>query len=412
MVVETQTGTFIRNVMPATLLPEDSEIGGAAEEATRGAAAAWGLPDFIFRPERQPRASGHRELGDALLLVGDIGATIQIKARRSASTDVERERSWLDQKVIQAARQASGTVRSLMRTDDLILTNERGNKVDVRPSTLRWVKVVVLEHPGLDDYLPLADAVVLLRGDWEFLFDQLRSSYAVVEYLHRVSAEGPVALGLEPLRYYQLAAADAATPPSEVDMRMAAFASNQMSGPLLPQQPVGSGEDRFHVVFRAILEDIAISPPPAAATRADMLAALAAVDSMPVIYRSKLGKTLIEWLDEVSKVRKPAITWRFRIHTWPDRPLLLFAAASRYEPAIQAAFASWVTLRHQEFIERLPERADVRTVGVLLTPRTDGARPWDTTMVATRGEQGLSTEDRDLFERAWGKLGERRAPRA
>jgi hypothetical protein len=410
LVIETDAGTYIRSVVPATLLPDGSEIGSAAEAATRGAAAAWGLPDFVFRPGRQPRGSGNRELGDALLIAGSIGAVIQIKARRTPSTDPRRERSWLDAKVAQAVRQASGTIRSLLRSESVALTNERGNEISFQPSGIAWVRVVVLEHPGLDDYLPRADAVVLLRGDWEFLFDQLRSTYAVVEYLHRVKGEEPVDIGLESLRYYQLAAADAATAPSDLDSRLAAFAPDQLSGPLLPQEPVGRGEERFHIVFRAIQEDVAISPTPAGVAGADMHRVLAAIDAMPVAFCAKLGETLIRWLEEVALVRAPAITWRLRIHVWPDRPLLLFAAASRIGPTVQNAFAAWVTLRHQELVDRFPERDAIETVGVLLTPRTDGVRPWDTTMVATRGAQGLSKEDRALFEEAWGKFGERRPP--
>lgn len=410
LVIETDRGAYIRTVMPASVLPGDREVGGATEDATRGTAARWGLPDFVFRPSRQLRGSGQREIGDALLLVGQRGAAIQIKARHAPSTDAARERSWLDRKIDQATRQARGTIRSLLASQDMSLTNERGMAVSVRPADVAWRRVIVLDHPGLDDYLPKPGAVVLLRRDWEFLFDQLRSTYAVVEYLHRVSDGDPVPLGLEPVRYYELAEADAATAPSELDERLAMFASNEMSSPLLPRQPVGHGEDRMQVVVRAVLEDIAISSPPAGRNAADMLGVLAAVDAMPVAYRAELSRTMLQWLDEVARVREPAITWRFRIHTWPDRPLLLFAVSSRYEPAIQTAFASWVSLRHQEFLELFPERSDIQTVGVLLTPRMDGSRPWDTTMVATRGDQGLSADERALFEQAWGRLGERRVP--
>ncbi|WP_405466679.1 hypothetical protein OG783_28720 [Streptomyces jietaisiensis] len=34
--------------------------------------------------------------------------------------------------------------------------------------------------------------IALLRRDWEFLFNQLRSTHAVVGYLHRVAASAPV----------------------------------------------------------------------------------------------------------------------------------------------------------------------------------------------------------------------------
>jgi hypothetical protein len=55
-------------------------------------------------------------------------------------------------------------------------------------------------------------AIALTRRDWDFLFDQLRSTTAVLDYLFRAAAASPVPLGDEPARYYQLAAADAAAP--------------------------------------------------------------------------------------------------------------------------------------------------------------------------------------------------------
>ena len=45
------------------------------------------------------------------------------------------------------------------------------------------------------------------------------------------------------------------------------------------------------------------------------------------------------------------------------------------------------------------------TVGVLLTPRTDGLRPWDTSMAATRGDQHFEPDLRAALEHLWGGLG-------
>lgn len=41
------------------------------------------------------------------------------------------------------------------------------------------------------------------------------------------------------------------------------------------------------------------------------------------------------------------------------------------------------------------------TVGVLMTPRTDGLRPWDTTMCAVFGEQEFTPEARAALEEMW-----------
>lgn len=79
--VETPDGVFLRPIMPASVLPPDVEHGGVAADATRDAAAFWGLPDFVFRPAMRARGSGSRELGDAILVVGDRAASVQVKAR-------------------------------------------------------------------------------------------------------------------------------------------------------------------------------------------------------------------------------------------------------------------------------------------------------------------------------------------
>jgi hypothetical protein len=46
------------------------------------------------------------------------------------------------------------------------------------------------------------------------------------------------------------------------------------------------------------------------------------------------------------------------------------------------------------------------TVGVLLTLRADGQRPFDTTVVATSGDQEIDAADRQILERLWGKIGD------
>jgi hypothetical protein len=157
---------------------------------------------------------------------------------------------------------------------------------------------------------------------------------------------------------------------------------------------------------RAVLEDIATAPLPEGLQQADLLDVLAAIDATPVAYREELGKSWLAWIREVAELPSDEIAWRFRGHIWPDRPYLLLGTANRHISEIQAGLGAYVSLRHQQHIEALPERREMTTVGVLLTPRTDGRRPWDTTVVATRGDQGLDDDERALFQRAWGELGE------
>lgn len=400
--IETPDGIFLRPIMPASRLPSDVDVGGAAEDATRGAAAFWGLPDFVFRSTVRTRGRSNRELGDAILVVGNRAASVQVKARQTPSGNDARERSWLDKKVRHGARQATGTIRSLTSMPTATLVNERGRAIPISPAGKTWLKVVVVDHPGLKEYVPTRGAVVFLRRDWEFLFQQVKSTYAVLEYIQRVSSMPPVPLGEESVRYYELAAADVAAPQGGGDPRLTALGSHPRSVPLLPQRPAGHGEDRHLVVVRLVLEDIATIGSADETARLDVLAA---IDSIPVAYRAELGEDILRWMGEVAAVPDPGHTWRFRNIPWPGRPYLLFGAATRISESIQAMFGDYVALRHQQQIELMPERAEMISVGVLLTPRHDGYRPWDTTTAATRGDQGFKPGFREALELLWGPLG-------
>jgi hypothetical protein len=399
--IETPVGIFVRTIMPAALLPEDVDRGWAAETVTRGAAAFWGLPDFTFRPALRRRGKASRELGDTILIVGPRAAAVQVKSRRAPSSDEIRERAWLDKKIAEGVRQARGTIRAIRATTTVDLVNERGRQISVRAADKTWVPVVVLDHPGIEGYTPTGEAIVVLRRDWEFLFEQLKSTYAVLEYLDRVHQRGGVVvLGREPIRYYELAAADLAAPPGPLDARLTAVGHTSGSAPLLPQEPVPFGE-----LIRIILEDLATIPVPEGQDAGALLDAIGAIDAAPVGIRIQLAEAVFRYLEEVTQVEEGSVRWWFRRMVWPDRPNLVFGAASRHDAMIEAAFSAYVSLRHQQMLELIPERTDVMTVGVLLTPRSDGLRPWDTSMAATRGDQNLGSELRVELERLWGALG-------
>ncbi|RAO29973.1 hypothetical protein PSN13_05172 [Micromonospora saelicesensis] len=223
--------------------------------------------------------------------------------------------------------------------------------------------------------------------------------------------QGPVPLGDEPLRYYQLAADDAAAEPSPIDQRLLRVGARRMSTPLLPQAPAGHDDRKHHVVLRTVLEDLAKCKVPENATTADMVDVLAAVDTTPVGYRSDLGGDIVAWLHDVAQVDDDGLKWQFRIVNGNDRVNLIFAAVSRHDEMAQALFGSYISLRHQQLLEAIPEQADALTVGVLLTPRRDDTRPWDTTMVATRGDQGFDPPYRADLEAIWGQPGALLSPR-
>jgi hypothetical protein len=218
------------------------EVGTAAEDATRSAAATFGLPDLVFRSAHRSIGSGTRELGDAIIVVGGVAAAVQVKARAAASGQYARERAWLDKRIEKAARQARGTIR-MMIAAYATLVNERGRAVQISGPSKSWVPVVIVDHPGPPNaYTPALTAstaaVVPLRRDWEFLFEQLKSTDAVIRYLHRVSPM-PASLSARSLSATTSLLQQMPSPCRDRWIRGVRPGMKSVSTPILPQAPAG-----------------------------------------------------------------------------------------------------------------------------------------------------------------------------
>lgn len=402
--IETPSGTYLRSVRPATLLAEGIDRGPLAESATRGAAAFYGLPDFVFHPAIERRGSAVREVGDALLVTGQAGAAVQVKARQQATDNSTREHAWLSQRAAEGARQALGTIRRLQEPLATRLESLRGDIVEFWGRDISWVPVVVLEHPRPPDDLILpGPAVTLLRRDWEFLFEQLQSTVGVVDYLHRVSALPPVRLGLEAVRYYELAQADAGVPAEPIDPGLADLVKRNEAAPVLPLEPAVRAN-----LIRWILEDIGevststMNPD----QRRERLAMLAAIDRAPISVRGQMAVAILSWLKQVQRAPHDAVWWRFRHYIYFGRVHLIIGVTNQNKDVMREAFGHLVRLRHVERGERSPNEAEVTTVGVLLQPRDGGQRPWDTTAGMVQGFVTLGAEERALAQEIWGSLDE------
>lgn len=407
LIVSTSDGTFERVVPDASPLPQRVTRGVAAENAIQDAAATWGLPDFVLRPQQERKGSGLREVGDGLLVVGKRGVVVQAKSRDTEPQNPARESRWLDKKITAAAKQADGTVRQLSSKPSELI-NGRGRPVIVDGNAISWVTAVVIEHPDppADYQVPKIDsripAVVLLRRDWEFLLNQLRSSRAVVDYLHRVGDPTEI-LGTEPQRYYELAAADREAASEPLDPAWAAYAGDRRFVPLLPAAPAGSDDDEAHAMVRIMCEDIAASPLNGRSEQ-DLLHVLAAIDRLPVGYRTELGRLLLDGLRAVRDTKPGESAWRFRTFrpTAPGEVRLGFGVCSQFSELHREAFRSWFLLRHHErsAVEPL---TNLMSVGVLLTPNRTGRRDWDTTMMAITGDPQISPEELASSQKLWNR---------
>ncbi|MFF9150488.1 hypothetical protein ACF1BN_37180 [Streptomyces sp. NPDC014861] len=413
LIVDTPSGPYTRRIPPAIPLPAHPEHGKAAEIAAHTAAATWGLPDFVFQQTAYAaRGSGSREQGDRLLIAGRRGALVQVKARTIPPKADALEVNWIQKVAAKAMNQAKGSVRQLrMLPADMV--NGRGRIMNVDGNHYEWISVFLLDHPGVPpgtiaSWQPVGmPAIALTRRDWDFLFGQLRSTTAVLDYLFRAAMEPAVPLGEEPVRYYELAAADAVTPPGEIDTDLVGRGGVLHSVPQLPQAPAGDDGTRAHLMIRFMLEDLALAPLGGLLTEANRHTVLSDLDRLPVAARTEWGHLLLDMLHDVPQVPDKQAKWRFRRQLDADGTRqLIIGAATRFDEDIRAAFTAFVQLRHHEVTSRTGKAEESSALGVLLTPRRDGLRPWDTNTVRVRGDLALPAEDLLIYRKHWNKAAE------
>jgi len=400
LVIETSTGFAIRSIsaaMPRRLV--DGQ-GKEAENATHDAAAIWGLADFVFEPAVRQRASGVRELGDGILVLGDLGVVLQVKSRESIGDDPARERKWIDKQCKKALSQGAGTIRELRR-EPASMTNLRGRTMNLDGNALRWVVTVIIDHDDPPEDIavqPSDNAVILLRRDWDFLFEQLKSTHGVGAYLERVAGEAGI-LGDEPFRYYDLAGEDAEAEPGELRPELVIPGTKRLVEPMLPMAPAATHQKDEHRLFRTVLEDIA-SIRMSAMPEEIHVRSLADLDSLPTQHRANAGRFLLDGLAEVEGVERPNVMWRHRRYLGDSPTQLAVGVCSHHSKEIEMVFGTWVELRHHEFTERFDLDQPV-TVGVLLTPRHDGKKLWDTTLTVAKGRLELTEEQLAAYLEVW-----------
>jgi hypothetical protein len=265
---------------------------------------------------------------------------------------------------------------------------------------------VVIDHPSVPrDVTPALPGgrpgVVVLRRDWQFVFEQLKSTSAVIGYFDRVAGD-TVTLGEEFVRYYGLARADAETPPGPLNPKLFGGKGVPTSAPVLPMAPL---DPDAGLLVRLILEDVALSGV-RQLPEDQRLRTLAELDRLPVAYREESGRFLADALREVSSVDHDGFEWRLRQLAGSEETTLLgLAACSRFDEFVVTAFRAWLSLRHHQMQQVTGKVSELISTGVLLTPRQDGKRKWDTTVVIAQGDLGFTEEELRGFESVWGPTG-------
>lgn len=408
MLVHTETGVFGRTIPHARVLEPAVSRGTAAENATLAAAAQWGLPDFVLPPKKIAKGTASRELGDGTVIFGNRALAIQVKSR-DLPTDANpaRELNWIAKNAAKGARQAAGTVRTLTSTPKT-LHNARGRSMHVDATAYTWVGVVIIDHDQPPEHIspvsstPSLAVVALLRREWEFLFDQLRSITAVGAYIHRIK-DDEVAPGEHVPHYFELANADLeATRNVDTDHNYPAQAQH-FSYPLLPREPASSSDTVGAALYRQMLEDIATSSWDR--PELDRLNVLHMLDQHPVLERAAIGRRLLDQLRIARDALNGETRFEARRYWLGDNHLqLAFSVLNHLSGHHQAVFRGWTMLRHHEWISGLPADTvdSCRTVSILLTPRHDGLRPWDTTMYVLLGHVDVDEEELESYRQIFG----------
>ncbi|PPF61587.1 hypothetical protein C5E11_14830 [Clavibacter michiganensis] len=167
--------------------------------------------------------------------------------------------------------------------------------------------------------------------------------------------------------------------------------------------PAGTDDDEAHGMFRIVLEDLATTDFEDEKID-DVQKALGSLDTLPVGHRSELGRILLDTLQAFDRLGSESVNWRFRSYlAGPDTVQLGFGVCSTFNESIKLSFRNWVLLRHHERGVRVGSAEGLNSIGVLLTPRHDGLRDWDTTMFVVAGDVGLDEEELSPLKEFWNR---------
>lgn len=390
----TQREVSLHNIPAASpILPSDS-VGHAVEETIGSAVAQWGLPDFVFLPVKERKGGALREVGDGLVIVGNLGLVIQAKTRTEPTSDLDREQRWVSKQISKACGQCDGTIRRL-KSGDVELTNGRGRNLAFRAGEVFWLGVVIIENSAVDDFCFEPPATnepyrVLTRSDWEFLFNSLQSTYAVANYLVRVQESEM--LGRESLRYIELAHEDLAMSRKSKPKWKIPEGMRRQSLPVLPLDLPDAGNQEQHL-YRELMETVAdcdFSDD----EFINLHRMLSDFDAVPPNARADLGGKILEALD---KLRDNEDLFESRTFFLGSTRMVGFAVQSWSEKNL-AIFKAWAQLRHSKALRMDRTSNDLISMLLMISPSEAVGRRFEVAAMRLEGDIGLSGEELSALE--------------
>ncbi len=356
--------------------------GTQRESQVRDMAARLGVADFVYSAPPVRKVNGQRESsGYGLLLAGERGAILQVKARdptRGVSDSAERSTAWIKKHAAKAAEQGLGTRRELtrrqaigspmtvfpVRAASLPAETRRRYEFQVRQAFGEWPVIVILDHPQMPEVdLGFRPGVVWFTfSDWWELQRRLRSISGSLDYVHRILCDGVhVHLGNEAARYAALREAD------EISALGSPTAFPYLAG---TDSFDALGTDIFHDVIDKVWPDDGIIPWQSAEEYRGIVEFL---DAVPPQLQSIVGRWILRKRSEIAKgqrVSSGLIDLEFR-----DR--LVFACSHfRHWNDAHEWFREFTLLTNLRHIQALESgTADsTRTLGIAVLVEDRGAK--------------------------------------
>jgi hypothetical protein len=260
-----------------------------AENQARRIAGLLGVQDFVYRPRLEHKGPPQREISDGMIICGDDGLIMQVKAREDPDRDTPtRAQQWIRKNAETARKQADGTRRRLAESRTVTFTSLRGYTRTLS-AVKDWPAAVVIDHPfaPVGIQLPQSESTLWITiADWRELHAQLRSTAAVISYVRRALESGlHPPLGQEEDRYIALARADAD-----------AYAGPS-SVPMLPLEALDEQDAAYAALVDDLIEQVWPQDNPITWREPDEYRAIVeCLDRVLPAMRATLGRKLIATL--------------------------------------------------------------------------------------------------------------------